>query len=150
MNETRRELLQSLGEKMALVMRGVHAGQTFRFSEYKIGPPHVRILFFIAKQKENVAVKDLAEMLKVTPGAVTQFVNTLVQNRLVTRVEDKKDRRIIRIKLTEHGVNSLEEFKKGYMASTNQVFDVLSEMEIKEFVRILDKVNAHLYEKGAI
>lgn len=150
MDEVRRELLQSLGEKMALVMKGIHAGQTFRFSDYRLGPPHVRILFFVAKQKKDVAVKDLAEMLRVTPGAITQLVNMLVEKDLVKRVEDAKDRRVIRIKLTDLGASSLEEFNKGYMESTNKVFGVLNEKEIKEFVRILDKVNAHLYQKGAI
>ncbi len=144
MGYERKELLQSLGEKMASVMRRVRAGQGFHFSEFRLGPPQVRILFFIAKQKEDVAVKDLAEMLKVTPGAVTQFVDALVEMDLVRREEDAKDRRIIRIKLTELAISKLEEFRKGYLASASWVFDVLSDAEIRELVRLLDKVDAHL------
>ena len=144
MNDIRKESLQSLGEKMASVMRRVHAGQSFRFSEFKLGLSQVRILFFIAKQKEEVAVKDLAEMLKVTPGAITQFVDALVEMELVRREEDAKDRRIIRIKLTELAISKLEEFKKGYLTSASRVFDVLSDAEIKELVRLLDKVYKHL------
>lgn len=144
MSHDRKELLQTLVEKLVSVMRRVHAGQGFRFSEFKLGPPQVRILFFIAKQKEDVAVKDLAEMLKVTPGAVTQFVDALVEMDLVRREEDAKDRRIIRIKLSELAISKLEEFRKGYLASASRVFDVLSDAEIKEFVRLLDKVDTHL------
>ncbi len=144
MNDVRKELLQSLGEKMASVMRRMHAGQGFRFSEFKLGPPQVRILFFIAKQKEEVAVKDLAEMLNVTPGAVTQFVDALAEMDLVRREEDAKDRRVIRIKLTELAQSKLEEFRKSYLASASRVFDILSDVEIRELVRLLDKVATHL------
>ena len=149
MNDVRKELLQSLGEKVASVMRRVHAGQGFRFSGFKLSPPHVHILFFIAKQRKDVAVKDLAEMLKVTPGAVTQFVDALVEMDLVRREEDAKDRRIIRVRLTELAISKLEEFRKDYLASASQVFGILSDAEIKELVRLLDKVDSHLALKKA-
>ena len=98
----------------------------------------------LRNKKEEVAVKDLAEMLNVTPGAVTQFVDALVEMDLVRREEDAKDRRIIRIKLTELARSKLEEFRKGYLASASRVFDILSDAEIRELVRLLDKVDTHL------
>ena len=77
MNNMRRELLQSLAEKMTSIMRDVHRGHGFKFTEFVLKPPQIRTLFFIARQDEEVATKDLAEMLDVTPGAVTQFVLSL-------------------------------------------------------------------------
>jgi DNA-binding MarR family transcriptional regulator len=144
MSNTRKELLQSLTEKMTSAMRRVHKGHGVKFSEFILRPPQVRMLFFIARQNEEVALKDLAEMLDVTPGAVTQVVDGLVDMNLVRREEDVKDRRIIRIKLTELARSKLEEFREGYLASANQVFDILSDAEIKELVRLLDKVDNHL------
>jgi DNA-binding MarR family transcriptional regulator len=149
MSHDRKELLQSLIEKMAFVMRRVHAGQGFRFSEFTLGPPQVRILFFIAKKKEEVAVKDLAEMLNVTPGAVTQFVDALVEMDLVRREEDAMDRRIIRIKLTELARSKLKEFRKGYLASASRVFDILSDAEIGKLIRLLDKVDTNPIRRDA-
>jgi DNA-binding MarR family transcriptional regulator len=140
MINSRKELLQNLAEKMASVMRRVHAGQGFKFSAFVLRPPQVRILFFIARQNEEVAVRDLAEMLDVTPGAVTQFVDGLVKMDLVRREADARDRRIIRIKLTGLARSKLEEFRNGYLASASRVFDILSDVEIRELVRLLDKV----------
>jgi DNA-binding MarR family transcriptional regulator len=136
----RKELLQSLGEKIASVMGRVRKGQGFKFSEFTLRPPQVRILFLISRHNEGVAAKDLAEMLGVTPGAVTQLVDGLVDLGLVRREDDVKDRRILRIKLTEFARSKLEEFQKGYLASVSQVFDILNDAEIKELVRLLDKV----------
>ena len=83
MSHDRKELLQSLAEKMLSVMRRVRAGQGFRFSGFMLRPSQVRILFFIARKGEELTVKDLAEMLGVTSGAATQFVNRLVDMDLV-------------------------------------------------------------------
>ena len=102
------------------------------------------MLFFIARQNEEVAAKDLAEMLGVTPGAITQCVDGLVDMGLVRREEDVKDRRIMRIKLTELARSKLAEFRKSYLASASQVFDILSDAEIKELVRLLGKVDSRL------
>ena len=141
MRNTRRELLQSLAEKMASVMRRVHHCHGFESSKFILRPPQVRILFLIARHNEEVSVKDLAEMLDVTPGAITQVVDSLVDMDLVRREEYIKDRRIIRIKLTELARGKLDEFTKGYLASASQVFDILNNAEIRELVRLLDKVD---------
>jgi DNA-binding MarR family transcriptional regulator len=141
---TRKELLQSLGEKVASVMRRVYTGQGYRFREFKLGPPQIHILFFIAKQRKKVAVKDLAEMLRVTPGAITQLVDVLVDKDLVKREADPKDRRIIRIRLTELAINMLEEFRESYLASVSRAFNALSDAEIKELIRLLDKIDTRL------
>lgn len=149
MNIARKELLERLAEKMFSVMRCLHAGQCFRYNETVLRPPQVRILLFIAKYKEELAVKHLAEILNVTPGAVTQFVDGLVDMGLVRREEDTRDRRIIRIKLTGRARSKLEEFRKGYLASANRVFDILSDEEIRELVRILAKVDTNTIHREA-
>jgi len=144
MNNLRRELLQTLAEKMAAIMRRVHSGQGFRFSDFTLRPPQVRILFYIARGNEDVAVKDLAETMGVTPGAVTQLVDGLVDMALVRREADTRDRRVVRIKLTDLAVSKLAEFRKNYLTATSQVFDVLTDEEIRELVGLLEKVDAGL------
>lgn len=136
-------MLQTLAENMASIMRCVHAGHGFHCSGFFLRPIHARILLFI-ERRETVALKDLAEWLNVTPGAVTQMVDALAGMGLVQREEDTKDRRIIRIRLTGLALDKLEELKKGYLTSVSRVFGVLSDMEIEEFVMLLNKVHANL------
>ncbi|MFH1169462.1 MAG: MarR family winged helix-turn-helix transcriptional regulator [Chloroflexota bacterium] len=121
----------------------MHAGQGLKFSEFNLSPPQVRILFFIARRNEEVALKDLAAWLNVTPGAVTQFVDALVLKDMVRREEDARDRRIIRIKLTDLARSKLEEFRRSYLASASRVFAVLSSEEIGQLARLMDKVDSH-------
>jgi DNA-binding MarR family transcriptional regulator len=141
MNKTREELLRALVEKLVLVMRGMHAGHGFRFAGFTVGPPQVRILFRIASKPEGVSVKELAEILSVTPGAVTQFIDALVEKGLVNREEDRYDRRLLRIKLTEFAQDNFKEFKRDYFASVSRVFDSLGDEEIMQLTGLLMRAN---------
>ncbi len=141
MNKTREELLRALMEKMRFVMRGMYAGQGLRFGEFMVGPPQVGILFRIASKPEGVSVKELAEERGVTPGAVSQFIDSLVEKGLVKREEDRNDRRLLRIQLTEYANDNFKEFKKDYFTSVSRVFDSLSDDEIIQLTRLLMKAN---------
>ena len=127
MGDDTKELLQALLEKMSSVIRYLHGNQGFRLGGFTLSRPQVRILFYVARIREEVAVKDLAEMLGVTPGAVTQLVDGLVEMDLVRREEDTEDRRIIRIKLTELAKGRLKELRESYLASASPLFDELTD-----------------------
>jgi DNA-binding MarR family transcriptional regulator len=139
MDKTREELLRALVGGLGSVMRGMHAGQGFRFAGFTVGPPQVRILFLIASKPEGVSVKELAEVLSVTSGAVTQFIDALVEKGLVSREEDHIDRRLLRIKLTKFANDNFKEFKRDYFASVSRVFDPLNDAEIIQLTGLLMK-----------
>lgn len=140
MNKKREELVQSLIEKMVSVIKGMHARHGFPFGECKLSRPQVMILFFISKKKEGASVKDVAQFLNVTPGAITQFIDTLVKKKLVVREEDLHDRRILRIKLTASAKKKFAAFKKSYYKSVTPAFNTLSEKEMQRFVSFLNKI----------
>jgi DNA-binding MarR family transcriptional regulator len=141
MSKSRDELLESLIEKMTGVMKGMHAGHGFPFGDFKLSRPQVMILFFIARKKEGVSVKDLAAFLNVTSGAITQFIDVLAEKNLVSREEDTQDRRIIRIGLTEKAKDHFSAFKKNYYKAVSPAFSGFSEQEIEQFLFLLDKIN---------
>lgn len=140
-SKSREELLRSLLAEMRAVMRGMHSGHGFRFAGFTVGPPQARILFYIASKPDGVSVKDLAEILSVTSGAVTQFIDALVEKGLVRREEDQNDRRLLRIKLTDYAGSKFNEFKKGYFATVSRVFSSLSDEEILQLTALLKKAN---------
>ena len=148
-NKSREELIRSLVTEMRAVMRGMHSGQGFRFAGFIVGPPQVRILFCLASKPDGVSVKDLAEILSVTSGAVTQFIDALVEKGLVKRDEDQNDRRLLRIKLTEYAGSKFSEFKRDYFAAVSRVFSSLSDEEILQMTALLKKANIPSNIKGA-
>ena len=141
MDKSREDLLQNVVQRMMSVMRLVrHPGPPP--GEPPLSPPQANLLFTIAHKPEGTSVKELAEMAGVTPGAITQFVDSLVEKGLVTREGDTTDRRIVRLKMTELAKNKFEGFRQRHLAAFCHVFEVLSDDEITFLISLLDKIEA--------
>jgi MarR family transcriptional regulator, organic hydroperoxide resistance regulator len=80
--------------------------------------PQLKSLFFISNQGSTNLGK-LAAALGVTPANVTGIVDRLVEHKLITRVENVQDRRMLILNTTEKGeeiVVNLRERKKSFLS----------------------------------
>ncbi len=134
---SREDLIQAIMEKMRTSLHAMHVGQSFPLGEVALNMPQVHILASISHRKEGVSVKELAEMLKVTPGAVSQLVDSLVKKDLVTREEDPKDRRSVRIRLTTAVDSKFDKFRQDYFALIYPAFNALRDAEIEQLLKLL-------------
>jgi DNA-binding MarR family transcriptional regulator len=78
----------------------------------------VKTLLMLAgpEGEEPYAGRDIAERLEVSLASVSRAVDGLVQSRLVTRVEDRDDRRVRRLTITEKGRQLAGEIVAARMA----------------------------------
>ncbi|MCX6797830.1 MAG: MarR family transcriptional regulator [Candidatus Falkowbacteria bacterium] len=139
-DRNREQLLQQLMAKSGQTMKSVHAFNDFPFGSFKLSRPQVMILFFIAPKKAGATVKDLAGFMRVTSGAVTQFVDVLVEKKLVSREAANRDRRVIIIKLTDFAKKEFNHFKKEYFKNISDAFTNLSTAEIGQFIKLVAKI----------
>jgi DNA-binding MarR family transcriptional regulator len=136
----REDLLQSLVQHMMSIMKHVrHPGPPP--GEPPLSPPQMNLLFAITHQPKGASVKELAEFTGVTPGAITQFVDVLVEKGLVMREGDTVDRRVVRLKVTPLAISQFEKFRQEHLASFSKVFDVLTEDEIKQLLALIEKID---------
>jgi len=140
MGKTREQSIQMLLEKLACIFRTVASNTEFPFKQNQLNKTQAHILFFVARSKNDIAVKDLAKALKITSGAVTQYLNELVAKNLVKREEDQKDRRILKITLTESTKKHFETFKKVYFSAVCPLFADLADGEINQIAALLGKI----------
>ena len=139
MKDTREYLLQKTIEQLFYVMRKVH--KEVAPQKPVLSPPQARLAFIISGfGEEGVSAKDLAERSCVTPGAITQFVDQLIEKGLVKRETDPNDRRIVRLKVTPAAESRMNKLKKDFFSSASQMFDVLSDDELKQLIALLEKV----------
>ena len=79
--------------------------------------PQLKSLFFISNQGSTNLGK-LASALAVTPANVTGIIDRLVEQKLVTRVENADDRRMLILRTTKKGeelVATLRERRRSVM-----------------------------------
>lgn len=137
----RTKLLQSLSEEIRRVFKGMISSHSLRFGDLKLSKLQIIILINVAREKEGITVKDLAQNLSVTSGAITQFIDELIGKKLVVREEVPNDRRSLKIKLSSVAESRMKEFKKDYFTSLAPMFDSLNNDEISQLTNLLSKIN---------
>lgn len=140
MIKNRQDLLKKLIDKFTRAMYSLNKEHNFPFGDYMLGKQEIMILFFVYENKGESSAKDIAKFLHVTPGAVTQFTDSLVSKNLVIREVNILDRRGINIKLTPATKKDFNNFKKKFIESASKSFSGLSNEEIQIFINLVDKI----------
>ena len=83
---------------------------------------------------------DIALTLGFTPGAVTNIANKLIELQLAKREYDSSDRRKIYLVITEEGIEVLKEAQLKGQLFYEELFQVLSEEELHQFLSIYEKL----------
>jgi DNA-binding MarR family transcriptional regulator len=142
MDKDREDLIQTAIHRMMSITRHMrHVGPPP--PEPFLSPPQAHLMFTIAgKSEAGISVKDLAEQAHITPGAVTQFVDALVERGMVLRETDPNDRRMVRLKLTAEANSHFEKMRKQHLDSMIQIFEALTNDEIKQLIALYTKMDA--------
>ncbi|MRN54180.1 MarR family winged helix-turn-helix transcriptional regulator [Paenibacillus monticola] len=111
-------------------------------------PSEMTLLITIARRghstKEGLKVSEISRFLGLTPPTVTQLINSLEAKNMVARQADPKDRRVVRITLTEQG-KAVTRKAKGYMdVMLNKLVEYLGEDESILLAELLLKMHAFI------
>ena len=106
-----------------------------------LGVTHVLTLGYI-KRNKNARPSDISKELGLTPPTVTHLVEKLVQKKLVERVLDDSDRRIIYLVITEKGKEVLKRANVEGQKLRRELFLKLNEEEREQLLALYAKLNA--------
>lgn len=140
--ETRSELLGKLMREMLRCFRTLAPRHLEKDAHERLTHAHMGLLYHLKSSPEGLSVKDLAAKLCVTSGAVTQFIDELVEKGFVVREEDTQDKRVLRVKLSKKIHEKMEKFMENYLKQIEPKFENFSEQEIKSLVKLLEKINS--------
>ena len=100
---------------------------------------HLEALRYI-KEKGKPLMRDLAKSFSITPPAATLLVDSMVKDRLIKRIVDVKDRRIVRVALTPHGKSIIERGMEHRTDVMKEIFSALTQEERSQLITILKKL----------
>jgi DNA-binding MarR family transcriptional regulator len=140
MTEARRKAIQEVMEAMVSIKGALYQGHGPMFLKHGIGRPHFMIMMKMAGSDDGVSVTELSAALNVTPGAVTQFIDKLVDKGLAERYEDPKDRRVVRIKLTDKSKNRFKQMKEFHFDRLSKMFVSLTDEELRQLAELIKKI----------
>jgi DNA-binding MarR family transcriptional regulator len=118
--------ITELQREMAKTMRR-HAAP--HWVSLSLSSSQVKALFCIV-DNESISSKKLAEIFEVTPANITGIINGLINQGMVQRVENARDRRVIFLEPTQEGKNLIENLEQHAMGHSVKMLSVLDEDEL--------------------
>lgn len=106
----------------------------------------------LALKKHNnsiITVSEISKLLQVTSPTVTQILKKLEANGFVERRADEVDRRVVRIALTEKGLDVVVQAREEFRASLDGLIDYLGEEQCIQLADSLSRVFHYYHEKAA-
>jgi DNA-binding MarR family transcriptional regulator len=89
----------------------------------------------------KMTVKQLAEKLWVTSGAVTQHIDGLEKGGLIKRQVSSTDRREVDIELTPQGTEAFDEVCNAQLRIFRKLFGELTDSELQTLMSLIEKVS---------
>ncbi|MDW0112963.1 MarR family winged helix-turn-helix transcriptional regulator [Sporosarcina saromensis] len=112
-------------------------------SNYSITPPQFVALQWLFEHGD-MTIGDLSNKMYLAFSTTTDLVDRMENNKLVKRVRDEQDRRVVRIHLLDEGERIIEEVidkRRKYLGS---VLDDFSEEEITQFLQLMTRLHEEM------
>ncbi|MCM3112877.1 MarR family winged helix-turn-helix transcriptional regulator [Lederbergia lenta] len=105
-----------------------------------LGVSHILVLGHIMENGKS-RPSDIARVLGLTPPTLTHLSEKLVQKELAIRLEDKSDRRIIYLGITDKGIEIVKRANIEGQILRKNLFEKLTDEERLQLLNIYKKLN---------
>ncbi|HOU36091.1 MAG TPA: MarR family transcriptional regulator [Candidatus Omnitrophota bacterium] len=139
---------RNLIEVMPEVIRGLWKREINELTRGTLTPPQIFTLIYLNKMTE-LRMTDVACYLSVTTAAATGIVDRLVKADYVSRMYDPADRRIIRVRLTDKGMELVKKLLVHKVARIKEVFSKLSAKDREDYLRVLTRLKDILAQESS-
>ena len=90
---------------------------------------------------ESISMNDLSLKMKLAGSTMTRTVDPLVKKGLMDRQADAEDRRVVRVRLTETGMQTKQQLQETLQWFFSSVMDGIPEGERAQVVQSLEQLN---------
>ncbi|MBA5223689.1 MULTISPECIES: MarR family winged helix-turn-helix transcriptional regulator [Streptomyces] len=112
-----------------------------RLGEHGVSTPRSRLVVEVARS-QPVRLTELALAVGIAQGTASTLVDALVRDGLLERQTSPRDRRSVRLRVTEQGAALAQDWTSGYEVAAEELFSPLSEEQMTTLVDILRVLGA--------
>ena len=112
-------------------------------SDWKGSAPQMMLIAILVRHK-TLTMGEAAELLDVTPRAITRLVDSLEKEELVTRQVSPHDKRVYLISVTAKTEALAKQMMPKHEKKMSDLFSVFSDAELLEYLRLSSKLAEHL------
>ncbi|HUV39423.1 MAG TPA: MarR family transcriptional regulator [Planctomycetota bacterium] len=127
------ELICQCCSRLCRIMNGVLAENGLNISQ-------CQTLSTLCDEEPGMTMGELSSALGVTMGAATNLVDRLLASELVERERGKKDRRVVRVKLTDTGREALDRDRATLAAFWSGIIEHVPPEERRSFFESYERL----------
>jgi DNA-binding MarR family transcriptional regulator len=105
------------------------------------------VLLHIDEEQGTPATK-IAPLLGMEARSLTRMLSRLEEKKLVYRVPDKHDGRMVRIFLTEEGIRKKAQSKQVVINFNKELYQIIPQDQLDTFFQVLDTIHEVIKSKN--
>lgn len=115
--------------------------QQFDLSESRL------IILVLLQEYQELSLQEIAKKLGITKASTTTLISSLVNKQLISKKNDKKDKRITLVSLTSAGTDLLTETLKQHSLWIEKITNNLSDNDVAIFKKVLSQIYENVLTK---
>ena len=115
--------------------------QQFDLSESRL------IILVLLQEYQELSLQEIAKRLGITKASTTTLISSLVNKQLISKRNDKKDKRITLVSLTAAGTDLLTETLKQHSLWIEKITNNLSDNDVAIFKKVLSQIYENVLTK---
>lgn len=145
---SREEIIKELQTVMPLTKRLLFTRTHAMLQEYNLSGSEFELFATLQHCDRAPSSKELGKHLHLSPGAVSQLVDSLSQLGYVEQVTDEHDRRIQRLQLTTRGKKISAVIHQNKHVLIRGVLEQLTTEELSQLLKIQQKIAGILQKES--
>jgi DNA-binding MarR family transcriptional regulator len=113
-------------------------------ARYGLDIPEWRVLATLGFRKDPCSAQYIAQCTRTHKSTISRAVTSLMQRKLVERVENADDRREFQLQMTAKGKTLYEQLIPKLLRREQEILSCLSAQERKDFAALLGKIESSL------
>ncbi len=134
--------MEPIAEMICELTRNCSIKEEYFAASFNLSPTEVKFLKLFAV-KPKYTIKELRDILKLTPGRITHILTSLEAKNLISRTLDESDKRVILVSVLPKANPLITNLHQNYTELHNRILQNVDEKELEKIsssLKILNEV----------
>lgn len=131
------EHLEPVAELICELTRNCNIKEEYFAASFNLSPTEVRFLKLFSIKSEYT-IKELRDILKLTPGRITHILTSLEKKKLISRTLAPADKRVILVTLLPKATPLIANLHQNYKELHSRILQNVQEDEMKKILSSLE------------
>ncbi len=118
-----------------------------RLAKQRLSKSEIRTLVAIKESGSSSTMTQIAKRLRITISTLTTAINKLEKRKLVEKVRDEEDKRVVRVKLSSKGELVTEKHNDIHARMVGRITEDFDDEELEILEKALGKMLAYLNKR---